>query len=107
MDKDVEIQLVEIVTAVSGNYEGSAEEELGGEGVGEADVEDEDMGNSGEQDGSNLPASTVIMVHGDLTTKERIVYKKCIIESESKGQLAFVIFAPRLFHLKMAAIDAY
>ena len=51
----------------------------------------------------------VILVHGDLATKERIdgLRKMRTIESDSKGQLAFVIFVPGLFHLKMAATDAY
>lgn len=51
----------------------------------------------------------IILVHGDLATKERIdgLRKMRTIESDSKGQLAFVIFAPGLFHLKMAATDAY
>ena len=86
MDKDVEMQVVDIVTAVSGNDEGSAEEESGDESVGEAHEGDEETGNSGEQDGSN-PASTVILVHGDLAMKERIdgLHKKHIIEPESKG----------------------
>ena len=108
MDKDVEMELVDIATAVSRNDldEGSAEEELGDKGVGKADTGDEETGNSGAQDGSNLPASTVILVHGDLATKERIdgLRKMCTIEFESKGQL---ILALRLFHLKMVSIDAY
>ncbi|KAF8228482.1 hypothetical protein L208DRAFT_1424421 [Tricholoma matsutake] len=51
----------------------------------------------------------IILVHGDLATKERIdgLRKMCTIESDSKGRLAFVIFVPGLFHLKMAATDAY
>jgi hypothetical protein len=51
----------------------------------------------------------IILVHGDLATKERIdgLCKMHTIESDSKGRLAFVIFVPGLFHLKMAATDAY
>ena len=51
----------------------------------------------------------VILVHGDLAMKERIngLHKMRTIESDSKGQLAFVIFVPGLFHLKMAVTDAY
>jgi hypothetical protein len=51
----------------------------------------------------------IILVHGDLATKERIdgLRKMRTIESDSKGRLAFVIFVPGLFHLKMAATDAY
>jgi hypothetical protein len=41
MDKDVEVELADIATAVSRNDEGSAEEELGDKGVGEADTGDE------------------------------------------------------------------
>jgi len=107
MDKDVEMELVDIATAVSRNDEGSAEEESGDKGVGEADAGDKETGISGERDSSNLPASTVILVHGDLAKKERIdgLHKMRTIEFESKGELAFVIFAPGLFHLKMAAMD--
>lgn len=51
----------------------------------------------------------IILVHGDLATKERIdgLRKMRTIESDSKGRLAFMIFVPGLFHLKMVATDAY
>lgn len=51
----------------------------------------------------------IILIHGDLATKERLdgLRKMRTIEPDSKGQLAFVIFAPGPFHLKMAATDAY
>jgi hypothetical protein len=54
MDEDVEMELVDIATAVSGNDEGSEEEESGDEGGGEADAGDEEIGNNG----SNVPTST-------------------------------------------------
>jgi hypothetical protein len=51
----------------------------------------------------------VILVHGDLSTKERIdaLWKMHMIERTAKNQLNFVIFVPGLFHLKMAATDAF
>jgi hypothetical protein len=51
----------------------------------------------------------IILVYRDLATKERIdgLHKMHIIESDSKSQLAFIIFTPGLFHLKMVAINTY
>src|SRR5882762_4292626 len=51
----------------------------------------------------------VILVHGDLSTKERIdsLRKMRTIEHSSKNRLDFVVFVPGLFHLKMAATDAF
>ena len=59
MDEGVEMELADIAIAVNGNDEGSEEEESGDEGGGEAvagDNSDEETGNDGGQDGSNLPA---------------------------------------------------
>lgn len=51
----------------------------------------------------------VILVHGDLSTKERIdaLRKMRTIERTAKNRLDFVTFVPGLFHLKMAATDAF
>ena len=57
MDEDVEMELADIATAVSGNDEGSEEEGSGDESGGEdreADAGEKEAGNDGEQDGSNL-----------------------------------------------------
>jgi hypothetical protein len=53
MDEDVEMELVDIATVVSGNDEGSEEEGSGDESGGEADAGDKEAGNDGEQDGGN------------------------------------------------------
>jgi hypothetical protein len=51
----------------------------------------------------------VILVHGDLSTKERIdgLKRMRTIEHSAKNRLDFVVFVPGLFHLKMAAADAF
>jgi len=50
----------------------------------------------------------VIVVHGDLLTKERldIACESCCIEDTPKNRLQFIIFLPGLFHYKMACADA-
>lgn len=52
---------------------------------------------------------SVVLVHGDLATKERIdaLRKMRSIEHSAKNRLDFVVFVPGLFHLKMAATDAF
>ncbi|KAJ3721039.1 hypothetical protein C8R42DRAFT_581798 [Lentinula raphanica] len=47
--------------------------------------------------------------HGDLGTLERIegLRKMRIIEESAKDRLDFLLFIPGLFHMKMAAADAY
>ena len=49
------------------------------------------------------------LVHGDLSTKERIdaLRKMRIVEHNTKNHLGWVVFVPGLFHSKMACIDAY
>jgi hypothetical protein len=54
MDEDVEMELADIATAVSGNDEGSEEEESGDKSGHKADAGDEETDNNG----SNLPTST-------------------------------------------------
>lgn len=51
----------------------------------------------------------VILVHGDLSTKEQIDALKCMrtIEHSTKNRLDFVVFVPGLFYLKMAATDVF
>ena len=51
----------------------------------------------------------VILVHGNLSMKEWIdsLWKMHTIEHSSKNCLDFVVFIPGLFHLKMAATDAF
>lgn len=51
----------------------------------------------------------IILVHGDLSTKERIdvLRRMCTIERSAKNCLNFVVFVPGLFHLKMATTDAF
>jgi len=51
----------------------------------------------------------MILVHGDLSTKEKIdsLRKMCTIEHSSKNHLDFVVFVLGLFHLKKAATDAF
>jgi len=51
----------------------------------------------------------IILVHGDLATKERIdrLCKMRTIESSAKNRLGFAVVVPGLFHLKMAATDAF
>ncbi|KAG1881034.1 hypothetical protein F4604DRAFT_1879629 [Suillus subluteus] len=50
----------------------------------------------------------VILVHGDLLTKERLdtVSDSRRIETTAKNRLQYVIFLPGLFHYKMACADA-
>jgi hypothetical protein len=52
---------------------------------------------------------TVILIHGDLATKERVdaLRKMRCIEHSAKNRLDWVVFVPGLFHLKMAATDAF
>jgi hypothetical protein len=52
MDEDVEMELADIATAVSGNDEGSEDEDSGGEGGGEADAGEMGHGNDVEPDGT-------------------------------------------------------
>jgi len=51
----------------------------------------------------------IILVHGDLARKERIdgLRKMHTIESSAKNRLGFAVVVPGLFHLKMAATDAF
>ena len=51
----------------------------------------------------------ISLVHGDLTTKERLdaLWKMHIVEHLAKNWLNFVVFVPGLFHLKMTAMDAF
>jgi hypothetical protein len=51
----------------------------------------------------------IVLVHGDLATKERIdgLCKMRTIESSAKNHLAFAVVVPGLFHLKMAGTDAF
>lgn len=64
-------------------------------------------------DQSNVPnerlEEDVILIHGDLSTKERIdgLRRMRVIEHSSRNRLDFVVFVPGLFHLKMAATDAF
>lgn len=64
-------------------------------------------------DQSGVQESTVedniILVHGDLSMKERIdaLRKMRTPEKNSKNHLDFVIFVLGLFHLKMAATDVF
>ncbi|KAG2123033.1 hypothetical protein BD769DRAFT_1360080 [Suillus cothurnatus] len=50
----------------------------------------------------------VIVIHGDLLTKERldIACESRCIEDTPKNRLQFIIFLPGLFHYKMACADA-
>lgn len=49
------------------------------------------------------------LVHGDLSTKERIdaLRKMRVIEHNSKNRLGWVLFVPGIFHFKMACADAF
>ena len=49
------------------------------------------------------------LVHGDLSTKERIdgLRKMQTIEHSAKNRLDWVVFVPGLFHFKMACTDAF
>jgi hypothetical protein len=51
----------------------------------------------------------IILIHGDLATKERIdgLHKMHTIEKSAKNCLGFAIVMPGLFHLKMATTDAF
>ena len=51
----------------------------------------------------------VTLVHGDLSTKERIdaLRKMCTIEHSTKNWLGWVVFVPGMFHFKMACTDAF
>lgn len=51
---------------------------------------------------------SVLLVHGDLLTKERLdtVQGSRCIESTPKRRFQYVVFLPGLFHLKMACADA-
>ncbi|KAG1739269.1 hypothetical protein EDB19DRAFT_1617548, partial [Suillus lakei] len=50
----------------------------------------------------------VILVHGDLLTKERVdsVRNSRKIEHTPKNRLQYIVFLPGLFHYKMACVDA-
>ena len=50
-----------------------------------------------------------MLFHGDLGTLERIEGLKRMqqIEHSTKNRLNFLVFVPGLFHMKMAAADAY
>ncbi|KAG2129638.1 uncharacterized protein EDB93DRAFT_1243392 [Suillus bovinus] len=50
----------------------------------------------------------ILLVHGDLLTKERLdtVGGSRRIETTPKNCLQYVVFLPRLFHYKMACADA-
>ncbi|KIJ09266.1 hypothetical protein PAXINDRAFT_87711 [Paxillus involutus ATCC 200175] len=50
----------------------------------------------------------VIIIHGDLLTKERIdsIHEARSIEATPKHRFDFVVFVPGLFHFKMACADA-
>ncbi|KIK76581.1 hypothetical protein PAXRUDRAFT_169448 [Paxillus rubicundulus Ve08.2h10] len=50
----------------------------------------------------------VILVHGDLLTKEHLnsVHKSRSIEETPKNRFQYLIFLPGLFHYKMACVDA-
>lgn len=62
---------------------------------------------------SSIPNSKleneIILVYGDLSTKERIdaVKKMRTIKHSAKNCLDFTVVVPGLFHLKMAAKDAF
>jgi hypothetical protein len=51
----------------------------------------------------------VTLVHGDLSTKERIdgLRKMRTIEHNAMNRLGWVVFIPGMFHLKMACTDAF
>jgi len=51
----------------------------------------------------------IILIHGDLATKEKIdgLRKMRTIEKSAKNRLGFAVVVPGLFHLKMAATDAF
>jgi hypothetical protein len=51
----------------------------------------------------------IILIHGDLATKEKIdgLRKMCTIEKSAKNHLGFAVVVPGLFHLKMAATNAF
>ncbi|KAJ3816301.1 hypothetical protein F5880DRAFT_1455786, partial [Lentinula raphanica] len=51
----------------------------------------------------------VELFHGDLGTLERIegLKRTRMIEKSAKNRLDFLVFIPGLFHMKMAAADAY
>ena len=51
----------------------------------------------------------VTLVHGDLSTKERIdaLQRMRVIEHNAKNHLSWVLFIPSLFHFKMACTDAF
>ena len=51
---------------------------------------------------------SLVLVHGDLATKERIdtLCKMRTIEHTAKNRLDWVLFVPGMFHLKMACADA-
>ncbi|KAF8257523.1 hypothetical protein EI94DRAFT_1629719 [Lactarius quietus] len=50
----------------------------------------------------------VLLIHGDLLTKERLdtVRDSRRIEDTPKNQFQYVVFVPGLFHYKMACVDA-
>ena len=51
----------------------------------------------------------IILIHGDLATKEKIdgLRKMRTIEKSAMNRLGFAVVVPGLFHLKMAATDAF
>ncbi|KIJ10207.1 hypothetical protein PAXINDRAFT_164292 [Paxillus involutus ATCC 200175] len=50
----------------------------------------------------------VIIIHGDLLTKERMdsIHESRTIEATAKRRFDFAVFIPGLFHFKMACVDA-
>ena len=51
----------------------------------------------------------IILIHNDLATKEKIdgLCKMCTIKKSAKNRLRFAVIVLGLFHLKMAATDAF
>ncbi|PPQ76588.1 hypothetical protein CVT26_012793 [Gymnopilus dilepis] len=68
------------------------------------DPHDDSFDSQGDVDMSE----SVLLVHGDLLTKERLdsVRTSRAIEETPKRRFQFAIFVPGLFHFKMACVDA-